>query len=241
MIHPIIMAAGEGRRMALQETSKVMLSVDGRYPLVGNAALRFLHAGFKAEEITITVGAHKEQIKEYLGDSFAYYDQIVIGDPTDGLIDWITERGLDTGDERQLVAVMNADDSCWNNEEDVRSLLTTCSNNGCEGILLTKSYEPGQHKIGFIPGGTSTVRATTTSYTNDAGYVAGFFVIHPTHFSHFISENRTEKKNIVNYLAYRHSIGETVVTAVDNQPRVAVNTRDALFYARHIQQRKTGN
>ncbi|MFC2709531.1 MAG: hypothetical protein ACFN21_02390 [Candidatus Saccharibacteria bacterium] len=32
MIRPVVMAAGEGRRMGLQETSKVMLSVDGGSP-----------------------------------------------------------------------------------------------------------------------------------------------------------------------------------------------------------------
>ena len=67
MIRPVVMAAGEGRRMGLQETSKVMLSVDGVRPMIGNIAMTLLNMGYKSRDINVVVGHKSEQIVDYLG------------------------------------------------------------------------------------------------------------------------------------------------------------------------------
>ena len=72
MIRPVVMAAGEGRRMGLQETSKVMLSVDGVRPMIGNIAMTLLNMGYKSRDINVVVGHKSEQIVDYLGTDMSF-------------------------------------------------------------------------------------------------------------------------------------------------------------------------
>ena len=235
MIAPLILAAGEGRRMHLQETSKVMLSVDRVTPLIGNAAIRFLSNGYTPGEISVMTGAYRDQVIDYLDDDFKFYEQQSIGDPTDGLMQWIREISLEetSNNAPYLVAVMNADDACWNTTRLTQDLLNACSSNGAEGILLSTSYEHGQHKTGFF-NNNSTLLATNDGYHSNASYAAGLFIIDPSKFSAYIDQCKPGMvRNVVTYFR-DHTDKRSVIAHTDPQPRVCVNTREALFYARHI-------
>lgn len=77
MIRPVVMAAGEGRRMGLQETSKVMLSVDGVRPMIGNIAMTLLNMVYKSRDINVIVGHKSEQIVDYLGTDMSFCNQLI--------------------------------------------------------------------------------------------------------------------------------------------------------------------
>jgi NDP-sugar pyrophosphorylase family protein len=233
VIRPLILAAGEGKRMELQETPKPLVSVDGHVPLTGNAAMKFLNLGYKTEQVSVMVGYMADRIKGYLGGNFDYYAQEIIGDPTDGLTAWLRDIEKREGILSGQVSVLNCDDAAWLNENDASQLMRACDEYDTEGIMLSSVYEPAQHKFGFIPN-NARVAQTCEGFSSAAGYVAGFFVINATKFLDYIEKSCGKPRNIVTYFHDRDLAADETITVVDDSPRICVNTRDALFHARNI-------
>lgn len=233
MIRPLILAAGEGKRMRLQETPKPLVSVDGRAPLLGNAAMRYLNLGYKTEQIAVMVGHMADKIKGYLDGNFGYYTQEIIGDPTDGLTSWLRDVEEREGSLSGQVAVFNCDDAAWLNESDMSQLMNACDAHDVEGIMLSSVYELGQHKFGFINNNARIIQ-TCEGFSGAAGYIAGFFIVDAAKFLKYIEESDGKSRNIVTYFHDRDLAVDETIAVVDHVPRVCVNTRDALFHARNI-------
>ena len=228
VIRPVIMAAGEGRRMGLQETSKVMLSVDGVRPMIGNITMTLLNMSYKPRDINVIVGHKSEQIVDYLGTDMSFFSQSKIGDPTDGIREWIESNELT--ESANLVAYLNADDSPWLDKGDLQELFRRCADYNSEGMLLTSHYEPGQHKLGFIQKEDRIV-SSSDAWSNQAFRVGGAFVVRASNFYDYISQTGG---NIVNYFANNDFNENPVLSVIDRQPRNCINTRDALFAARSL-------
>lgn len=228
MIRPVIMAAGEGRRMGLQETSKVMLSVDRLRPMIGNIAMTLLGMSYKSRDINVIVGHKSEQIINYLGTDISFCHQSKIGNPTDGVREWL--EACELTENPDLVAYLNADDSPWLDRNDLQNLFRYCDDHDTEGMLLTSHYEPGQHKIGFIQQEYRIVDSSE-AWSNPALRVGGAFVVRANKFYNYI--NQTDG-NIVNYFADKEFDKDLVLSVVDRQPRNCINTQDALFAARSL-------
>ena len=228
MIRPVVMAAGEGRRMGLQETSKVMLSVDGVRPMIGNIAMTLLNMGYKSRDINVVVGHESEQIVDYLGTDMSFCNQSKPGDPTDGIREWIESNELT--EDSGLVAYLNADDSPWLDKSDLQKLFRRCDNYDSEGMLLTLYYEPGQHKFGFIQKEDRVV-SSSDACNYRAFRVGGAFIVRASKFYDYIDQTGG---NVVNYFTNKDFSEDLVLSAIDRQPRNYINTQDALFTARSL-------
>lgn len=234
MIRPFLQAGGHGRRMQQPDIQKTMLSVDGIYPLIGNAVMRFMGLGFAPHDMTIMVGHKGHQVIDYLGEDsgFNFYHQDKVGDPTDGMMDWITNECSDEWGENTMVSVANVDDAGWFTSDNVQKLLTMCDHSSREGLLLTTRYQVGQHKYGFIVG-QHEVLDCVEGFDQDAAYIGGLFVIKPQQFADAYHE-AGGALNVVTYFAQKDPTVSPVVHVTDEQPRVCVNTPEALAEARHI-------
>lgn len=228
MIRPVVMAAGEGRRMGLQETSKAMLSVDKLRPMIGNIAMTLLGMSYKSRDINVIVGHKSEQIINYLGTDISFCHQSKIGNPTDGVREWLEMRGMT--EYPGLIAYLNADDSPWIDKEDLQDLFRRCDGCGTEGMLLTSYYEPGQHKNGFIQK-ENRIISSSGAHGDSVLRVGGAFIIQASRFYSYI--NQTDG-NIVNYFADKEFDKDLVLSVVDRRPRNCINTQDALFAARSL-------
>lgn len=233
MIRPLILAAGEGKRMELRGMPKPLVSVDGLVPLIGNAAARYLSLGYRESQVTVMVGHMADRITSYLGDDFDYHNQEIIGDPTDGLISWLSEAKKKDQGLPDKVSVLNCDDAAWVQPNDMQRLMRDCDTHKVEGIMLSSVYELGQHKFGFI-NNNSRIIQTCEGFSRGAGYVAGFFVVDAAKFLDYIEYGEGERKNIVTYFSSRDLTSEETIAVINHSPRVCVNTRDALFRARSI-------
>ena len=185
-VTPVILAAGEGKRLGVVDVPKPMVSIAER-PLMQNAVESLFKIGFSASEIKVVIGYKGEVIKNYFGADLEYFFQRDLNGNAGALESAFPEMRKIPKDRHILT--IQGDDADQASPENLQYLIYSHISRLADISILTVSKpDPDSHEIEYIYNndGRVTDMIPRKSIDSNGRYTAGIYIFSGVFLDRFL-------------------------------------------------------